>query len=215
MFRKVFHINAAEGAQPTAGSALQINAFDLQALEQLPAEVQSGGRRGYFAGFFCIYRLVPFAVRALQPLRRCTSAGRVARIVELLLEFFVRAIVQEADRSPARGRIVYRFSHEHLVIVVVTKYNLLPTRILRAGPQDIPQTGFVVEFPRSKKLRSWRRFFFLAVRRAGKTLVLLKIIHRLRRSSSISLKMRCSILPLSRWTTISRDSCRFLRVLGD
>ena len=91
------------------------------------------------------------------------------------------------------------------------KYNLLPTRILRAGSTNTSHKRNSLFSSRSKKTSMVAPVFSLfPYKRAGKTLVLFKIITSFSsKYPKISLKILCSIAPVFLFSTINLASSLF------
>ena len=126
------------------------------------------GRRCHDSPLFGgIDRLVAFRVFGFYGayLEDVFGQRRFAEFVNQRFEIFVRAIVQEAQRSAARSRVVDDFGHE---FVVLTEIQFVADADFTGGiDENVPQQRFAVEFMQQEHRDLCAGLFLFAAEAGG------------------------------------------------
>lgn len=159
---EVFDINLAIVSEAAVdGQESLLHTFDFKALEQLAREMEagsgdnhcslSGGEDGLIA--FCILGF-GFALDVI-------GEGGVAEFVKRLLEFVVRAVIEETQSAASRSGVVDNFGNHRLVIAEV-KF-VADADLSGRFDENVPQLVFSVKLAQEEYLDARACFFFVAV----------------------------------------------------
>ena len=162
MLREVFDVDRTEVAQPDVQrDERTVDALDLHALHQVLREVHAGRRGGNGAFVLGEDRLVALGVLGFDLVAHPFGQRCLAQAEKRLLELLVGAVEQEAQRAPARGRIVDHLGHQQVVIAEVEF--VADADLAGRVDQHVPEPQFAVQFAQQENLDLGTRLLLVAV----------------------------------------------------
>ena len=162
VLREVLDVHRAEVSQPDVQRHERlVDALDLHALHQVFREVHAGRRGSHGALLLGEDGLVTLGVLGFDLLAYPLRQRRFAQREERMLELLVGAVEQEAQRAPARGRIVDHLGHQQVVIAEVEF--VADADLAGRVDQHVPEPQFAVQFAQQENLDLGTRLLLVAV----------------------------------------------------
>ena len=169
MLRKILHINLAViSAARMESKKPAFYTFDLQTLHQFAAEMHTGCRSHNGPLVLGEDALVAFLVPVFHRAGDIFRKRSLAQGIEGLLEFIVVAVVKEAERTSAVGRIVDHLGHHRIVVAEIEL--VADTDLAGRLHEHVPETVFLIKLPKEKHFDAGARLLLVAIETGRKNL---------------------------------------------